>query len=105
MPDSSADRRRHRRFPVAFLVQHQADVAGVQECDYASDLSQSGIFIRTTSPAAAGAVLQVQFSPQKDSHLVQAFCRVRRVTPAGMAAEFLQMDTDSAGELSRALAS
>lgn len=73
------------------------------EVDYASDLSEGGLFIRTPRPLAPGSSLQVKFSPERDSSLVHAFCKVSRVTGEGMAAEFLRLDPESAATLRRAL--
>ena len=80
---------------MTLLVQHQANITAPQQVDYATDLSQGGLFIHTSLPAEPGATLQVQFAPQKDARLVSAFCRVRRITPTGMGAEFIQMDAES----------
>jgi len=100
----AADRRRHPRIPVTLLVQHQAEAGAAHDVDYATDLSTGGLFIRTRRPALPGATLQVQFAPGKDSCLIQAYCRVARVTPEGMGAAFVQLDADSAEVLARALA-
>jgi hypothetical protein len=99
-----SDRRRHSRLPVTLLVQYQAEAGAVQEVDYATDLSPGGLFIKTQWPARAGATLQVQFAPGKDACLIQAYCRVARVTPEGMGAAFVQLDADSAEVLAKALA-
>ena len=98
------DRRRHPRMPVTLLVQYQAEAGEQAEVDYATDLSPGGLFIKTPRPAQPGSTLQVQFAPGKDSYLIQAYCRVARVTPEGMGAAFVQLDADSAEVLARALA-
>ena len=95
--------RRHPRIPVTLLVEHQAGPAAPRHVDYAENVSRSGIFIRTASPTPQGGVLAVTFSPRRDSRLVQAYARVVRTTKGGMAAEFLQMDPESA-ELLQAIA-
>ncbi|MHB8874135.1 MAG: PilZ domain-containing protein [Myxococcaceae bacterium] len=97
------ERRRHPRTPVSLLVQHQNEPGGEPEVDYATDLSPGGLFIRTPRPARRGQTLQVQFAPAKDSHLIQAYCQVMRVTHEGMGAAFVQLDAESAMELARAL--
>ncbi len=48
--------------------------------------------------------MQVQFSPNRDSNLVHAFCRVARVTPEGMGAAFLALDPEATALVARALA-
>ena len=94
-----SDRRRHPRTPVTLLVQHDGE-----EIDYATDLSPGGLFIQTRRPATRGATVQVQFSPNRDSNLVHAFCRVARVTPEGMGAAFLALDPEATALVARALA-
>ncbi|MBI3181567.1 MAG: PilZ domain-containing protein [Myxococcales bacterium] len=89
------ERRRHSRVPANLLVQHLAG-AGEYQVDYSTDLSRGGLFIRTGRTAKVGDGLTVQFAPAKDGRLVQAFCRVARVTGEGIAAEFLRLDEGSA---------
>jgi hypothetical protein len=98
------ERRRFPRLPVTLLVQHQATVDAPQQVDYATDLSQGGLFIDTEVPAEVGAVVQVEFAPQRDSRLISAYCKVTRVTPRGMGAEFVQLDSESQALLRRVLA-
>jgi uncharacterized protein (TIGR02266 family) len=97
------ERRRFPRLPVNLLVQHQSTLSAPEQVDYATDLSQGGLFIHTATPAEKGAVVQVQFAPQRDSRLISAYCRVARVTPRGMGAEFVQMDSESQALLRRVL--
>ena len=77
------------------LVQHHENTDAPYEVDYASDLSTGGLFIKTHNVAQLGSTIHVQFAPAKDARMVQAFCRVARVTPNGVGAEFLQMDPAS----------
>lgn len=97
------ERRRYPRLPVMVLIQHQANLTAPQRVDYATNLSAGGLFIHTASPSQPGATVQVQFAPQKDSRIVSAYCRVARVTPNGMGAEFVQMDPESRALLRRVL--
>jgi hypothetical protein len=90
---------------MTLLVQHQSSSNGPPETDYATDLSKSGLFIRTQKPSALGSTLQVQFAPQRDARLVQTYCRVTRVTPEGMGAEFLTLDADAAALIAPSLVS
>lgn len=100
----SLERRGHPRTPVRILVQHHADTDAHHEVDYATDLSPSGIFIRTTKPLAPNATIHVRFSPRRDARMVEAFCRVARVTPDGVGAVFLELDDEAATLLKNALA-
>lgn len=92
------ERRRAPRLAVHFLVQHTSHHDGhdgAWEVDYARDVSRSGIFIITKKTFEARSTLHVQFSPDKDASLISAFCRVTRLTPQGVAAEFISIDADA----------
>ena len=85
------------------LVQHHEDTDVPYDVDYASDLSTGGLFITTHNVAPLGSTIHVQFAPAKDARMVHAFCRVARVTPTGVGAEFLQMDPASVELLGKVL--
>jgi hypothetical protein len=91
----SPERRAHPRHSVRILVQHHETSETPFEVDYATDLSSGGLFIRTQRSAALGTTIHVQFAPAKDARMVEAFCRVARVTAHGVAAQFVQMDAVS----------
>lgn len=94
-PLMSPERRAHARHSVRILVQHHENTDAPYEVDYASDLSTGGLFIKTQNMVPLGTTIHVQFAPAKDARMVQAFCRVARITPNGVGAEFLQMDPAS----------
>ena len=91
----NSDRRAHPRHSVRILVQHAAQTDSEYEVDYATDLSTGGLFINTQATPAPGSTIHVQFAPAKDARMVEAFCRVARVTEQGVAAQFVQMDASS----------
>lgn len=97
------ERRQHPRAPVSLLVRHEAAPGEPHVVDYASDLSKGGLFIRTARKPAKDDTLHVEFSPARDAKLVRAFCRVARVTPLGIGAEFLQLDPESRQNLQAVL--
>ncbi len=90
------DRRLYTRHAVRLLVQHQTDAMQTHEVDYASDISRGGLFICTATPPPYDSTIHVQFAPAKDARMVEAFCRVARITRDGVGAEFVQMDDQSA---------
>lgn len=92
------------RTSMRFLVQHQSHADEGFEVDYATDLSRGGLFIATRKSLSPQATVHVQFSPGKDARLVSAFCRVTHVTPAGVGAQFVALDADSAQLIDAALA-
>ena len=94
-PLMSQERRAHSRHSVRILVQHHENTDAPYEVDYASDLSTGGLFITTHTAAPLGSTIHVQFAPAKDARMVEAFCRVARITPTGVGAEFVQMDPAS----------
>lgn len=100
----SVERRSHPRIPVRILVQHHAGDEHRIEVDYATDLSPGGLFIRTAKPHAADSTLHVRFSPNRGAQMVEAFCRVTRVTVDGMGAAFLHLDAETTAMLKAALA-
>ena len=90
-----SDRRAHTRHSVRILVQHHENTDAPYEVDYATDLSTGGLFIKTHTAPTPGSTIHVQFAPAKDARMVEAFCRVARVTEQGVAAQFVQMDASS----------
>jgi len=97
------ERRSSPRSSVRILVQHQSHPGEAPEIDYATDLSRGGLFIATRKPLSAQSTVHVQFAPAKDARLVQAMCKVTRVTPTGVGAEFISLDADAAQLLEAAL--
>jgi hypothetical protein len=98
------ERRSMPRSSVRILVQHQSHPGEDFQVDYATDLSRGGLFIATQKPLTAQSTVHVQFAPAKDARLVSAFCKVTHVTPAGVGAQFISLDADSAQLLDAALA-
>lgn len=90
-----SNRRAHPRHSVRILVQHHETTDAPYEVDYATDLSSGGLFIKTHRAPTPGSTIHVQFAPAKDARMVEAFCRVARVTAQGVAAQFVQMDPAS----------
>ena len=90
-----SDRRLHTRHAVRILVQHAENTDAAAEVDYATDVSTGGLFIQTHATPTPGSTMHVQFAPAKDARMVEAFCRVVRLTPHGVAAQFVQMDPAS----------
>lgn len=67
--------------------------------DYASDLSLSGMFLRTKEPKAEGSLLYFQFTTKEDGPLIEGLGRVVRVTKdgdtPGMGIEFVNVEEPS----------
>ncbi len=100
------ERRRHPRVPVRLQVKRRTTVHPPEQVEYATDLSEGGLFIRTRhNDIKPGSTLDVAFAPTGHTREVQARGRVVRVTSEGLAIEFIELDPDSRLLLSYALAS
>jgi len=90
---------------VTLRIRRQSTTHAPADVEYATDLSEGGLFIRTQERAKPGTTLQIAFSPGQTSPKdVEARGRVVRVTKEGMAIEFIELDSDSRLLLSYALA-
>jgi hypothetical protein len=100
-----SERRRHPRVPVTLRIRRQTTTHAPTDVEYATDLSEGGLFIRTTETAKAGTTVSLAFSPgQNAAKEIEARGRVVRVTSEGMAIEFIELDSDSRILLGYALA-
>lgn len=96
--DAGAERRRHPRTPLNVLVQYRFDTFDDFLAEYATNLSPSGIFIRTDAPREEGAVIFLQFTLKDGSRLIEGMGKVVRVNeaaPRGMGIEFVSVDDES----------
>src|SRR4051812_2484068 len=92
------ERRKAARKTVNFKVQHRNPKTKRPAFDFAKDLSESGVFLRTKRQRPIGATLDVEFpvDDPTESRRVKVICEVTRVTPEGLGARFAQLDPDSA---------
>jgi uncharacterized protein (TIGR02266 family) len=103
---TQAEKRRHPRVPVTLEIHRKSTTHEPASVEYATDLSEGGLFIRTQQTAKKGTTLTVSFAPSANAPKeVEARGRVVRVTKEGMAIEFIELDPDSRLLLSYALAS
>lgn len=95
----SQDRRRHPRVKLNLLVQFRLQSYDQFLTDYASDLSLSGMFLRTDEPKPEGSLLYFQFTTKEDGPLIEGLGRVVRVTEdgeaPGMGIEFVNVEEPS----------
>jgi len=90
--------------PVTLRIRRSETTHAPTDVEYATDLSEGGLFIRTQATAKPGTTLQVAFRAGQNSEKeVEARGRVVRVTREGMAIEFIELDSDSRLLLSYAL--
>ena len=93
----AAERRKYPRRAMKVLVRHQAP-KNEAVTDYATDLSQGGLFIQTRRKATLGDTFELEFAPAegKAEQRIKAIATVARVTAEGIGARFTQLDSDSA---------
>ena len=99
----TAERRKHYRATLPFLVQFRSDSFEDFLSEYARNISAGGMFIRTDEPREQGALISVQFLLRDGSRLIDGLARVVRVAPppgtaaepAGMGVEFQSLDAES----------
>lgn len=99
----SNERRRHQRVKLNLLVQFRLQSYDQFLADYASDVSLSGMFLRTKEPKPEGTLLYFQFTTKDDGSLIEGLGRVVRVVerddgedaPAGMGIEFVNVEEPS----------
>ncbi|MHB1844145.1 MAG: PilZ domain-containing protein [Deltaproteobacteria bacterium] len=108
-PIDLLDLRRHPRMSLSWLVQYRFDVYEGYRVEYATDLSQGGLFVETDQPHPPGAVVQIQLTPRHGGPLIEGLGRVvRRVGPgdaeaSGMGIEFIHLDPETREELNAQL--
>jgi hypothetical protein len=100
-----SEKRRHPRMPVILKVKRAATVHQPEQVDYATDLSEGGLFIRTDNRPRVGTYMKLEFTPLPGSLSVTTECRVVRVSSEGVAIEFTSLDSDSRQLLNLAIAS
>ena len=91
---SHDDRRKHPRVRVPLLVQYLFSPLGELRTDYASDLSEGGIFINNPEPVLPGTPIQLQFLTREGLELVNAEGRVVRTANGGQGVQFVRLLPD-----------
>lgn len=97
----SIDRRRYPRVPLNLLIQYRFDTFEDFISEYAVDISEGGIFIRTDEAREEGAMIYLQFALKDGTKLIEGLGKVVRVNPAGrenpqgIGIEFVNFDEDS----------
>lgn len=75
--------RKHPRVRIPLLVQYRFSPLDPFNTDYASDISESGIFITHAEPKPPGTPVFLQFVTRDGFHLVSAEGKVVRNAPGG----------------------
>ena len=101
---NDSNRRRHPRVKIPLLVQYRVSPLEEFRTDYATDVSQGGIFLSSELKLPAGTVLQVQFLTRDHMHLVAAEARVVRAVDGGAGVAFIKLDPADHAVLEESLA-
>jgi len=107
LPSDPADRRRHPRVELDLLVQFRSDTFEDFLVEYATNISETGMFVRTTEPRPFGATLHIQFILRDGRTLIEGLARVMHVNAPdgpdpGMGLELISID-DASRALMRAV--
>ena len=101
MTAQGVERRRYPRVPLNLLIQYRFDTFEEFMSEYASDISEGGMFIRTDEFREEGSMVYLQFALKDGTTLIEGLGRVVRVNPAegantqGIGVEFVNFDEDS----------
>lgn len=98
---NTQERRRAQRKLVNLKVNHRDPKTKKVAFDFAKDLSETGLFIWTKRHRAVGDLVEVEFEAgdARRHGIVRVTCRVARTTSEGIAAQFVNLDDDSAALL------
>ena len=98
---SSVERRRYPRVPLNLLIQYRSESFEKFMSEYASDISEGGMFIRTDEPREEGSMVYLQFTLEDGTKLIEGLGRIVRVNPdggenpRGIGVEFVNFDEHS----------
>jgi Tfp pilus assembly protein PilZ len=99
---SGPERRQHPRAEVDLLVQYRADTFEDFEVAYATNLSESGLFLASKTALPVGAMVHFQFVLRDGTSLIEALGRVTYASPSGGMGIGLQSIDDSSRDQLRA---
>lgn len=101
-PPSVDNRRRHPRARLNILVQHRLENFDAFKEAYAADLSEGGMFMRSTDPKPVGSKIYFQVMLQNGPRLLEGLAEVVRVVAprppdveGGMGLQFINLDEAS----------
>lgn len=99
-PADPANRRRHPRVELDLLVQFRSDTFEEFLVEYATNISEGGMFVRTTTPRPHGTTLYFQFVLRDGRTLIEGLAKVVHVNPPessdpGMGLELITIDEES----------
>jgi uncharacterized protein (TIGR02266 family) len=104
------DTRKDKRAPVSLKVRFKSATVDEFIEHYSRDVSNGGIFIKSSQPLAIGTLLKFQFQLQDESALIRGVGRVvwtrapeaaQADQPAGMGVKFIKVDDASRAMVAR----
>ncbi len=93
MSEDPSNKRRFPRVRIPMLVQYRTSPLEPFQTDYASDISEGGIFLSNHHPMAPGTVMFLQFVTRDGMHLISAEARVvHGHGEGGQGMQFVKLD-------------
>jgi uncharacterized protein (TIGR02266 family) len=88
-----SNKRKHPRVRIPLLVQYRTSPLEPFHTDYASDISEGGIYLTAHHPVATGTTLFLQFVTRDGMHLISAEAKVVHARPdGGQGMQFVKLD-------------
>lgn len=103
----SSERRKFARIPLNLLIQVRFETFEQFIGQHAENISEGGMFLKSTDPKPKGAMIYLQFSLKDGTKLIEGLGKIVHVNPKGgpnpgMGVEFVSFDEESL-ELIRAI--
>lgn len=93
MTSDPSNKRRFPRVRIPLLVQYRTSPLEPFQTDYASDISEGGIFLSSHHVMPAGTILFLQFMTRDGMHLISAEAKVvHGSSDAGAGMQFVKLD-------------
>ena len=96
----SEERRKFARIPLNLLIQVRFDTFEQFIVQYADNISEGGLFLKSDDPKEKGSMIYLQFALRDGTKLIEGLGKVVHVNPKGsahpgMGVEFVSFDEES----------
>jgi molecular chaperone DnaK len=92
---SGEERRRSPRVPLNLLIQFRFDSLEEFLVDYADNISEGGMLLRSDDPRPIGSLVYLQFTLKDGTRLIEGLGKVVHSSAAGLGVEFVSFDEES----------
>ncbi|MFO0727663.1 MAG: PilZ domain-containing protein [Myxococcota bacterium] len=95
-----SERRKYPRVDLNLLIQYRFDSFDDFLVEYASNISEGGIFLRTNAERPHGSMIYLQFALRDGTTLIEGLGKIVHVNPPdsaepGLGIEFVSLDEES----------